>query len=274
MTIITLILIAVGMFIVERLWPANELPRVINWWPRVVLVNAIQIGMVLMAGLTWDRWFQGYSVFNVSQHFNFVAASVITYLVVTFVYYWWHRARHESKLFWLLCHQLHHSPNRIEIVASFYKHPVEITLNSILSSLIAYPLMGCSLEAAGLTTFITAIAEFLYHWNIKTPRSVGFLFQRPESHRIHHMHRHHTQNFADLPVWDMLFGTFRNANQPIPRCGFDREKEDRFEDILALRDLHDKAVMAKNPLHFLPTCIGCSKRWACNQEKILNAQDE
>ena len=34
------------------------------------------------------------------------------------------------------------------------------------------------------------------------------------------------------------------------------------------------AVMAKNPLHFLPTCIGCSKRWACNQEKISNAQDE
>ena len=70
MTIITLILIAVGMIVVERLWPANELPRVRNWWPRVVLVNAIQIGMVIIAGLTWDRWFQGYSVFNVRSAFQ------------------------------------------------------------------------------------------------------------------------------------------------------------------------------------------------------------
>ena len=270
MIIVTILFIALGMILVERLWPANELPRVRNWWMRVVVVNAIQLGIVIIAGQTWDRWFQGYSVFESSRHFGVVTSAFVTYVVLTFIYYWWHRVRHESRWFWLLCHQLHHSPGRIEIVTSFYKHPVEITLNSLLSSLIAYPLMGCSVEAAGLMTFLTAVAEFLYHWNIKTPQWVGYLFQRPESHRIHHMYQHHTQNFADLPVWDMFFGTFRNARKPIPRCGFDPEKEDRFEDILAFRDLHDKGVLAKAPLHFLPTCIGCSKRWACNQANVPN----
>lgn len=265
MMIEIILLIALGMLLVERLWPANDLPRVRNWWARVILVNAIQLGVVLIAGQTWDRWFQGYSVLELSRRFDVVTSAFITYIVLTFIYYWWHRIRHESTWFWLLCHQLHHSPRRIEIVTSFYKHPVEITLNSLLSSLIAYPLMGCSVEAAGLMTFLTAIAEFVYHWNIRTPRWLGYMFQRPESHRIHHMYRHHTQNFADLPVWDMLFGTFRNAKEAIPRCGFDPEKEDRFEDILAFRDLHDTAVLAKAPLHFLPTCIGCSKRWACKQ---------
>lgn len=253
------------MFIVEKLWPANELPKVTNWWGRVCLVNLIQLLIVIVAGLTWDRWFQGASLFNIREHFGMFPSACLNYLVVTFIYYWWHRIRHESQFFWLLCHQLHHSPNRIEILTSFYKHPVEITINSILSSAIAYPLMGCSVEAAGLTTFITAVAEYFYHWNIKTPYLFGFLFQRPESHRVHHLYKHHTQNFSDIPLWDMLFGTFRNPDQPIARCGFDQEKEDRFDDMLAFRDIHDPKVLASKPLHFLPTCIGCSKRWACNQ---------
>ena len=221
--------------------------------------------VVILAGFTWDNWFQGYSIFKLKLHFGTVLSAFITYLVVTFIYYWWHRIRHESQLFWLLCHQLHHSPNRIEILTSFYKHPVEITLNSLLSSAIAYPLMGCSIEAAALTTFITGIAEYFYHWNIRTPFYCGYLLQRPESHRIHHMYKHHTQNFADLPIWDMLFGTFRNPKHPIARCGFDQEKEDRFEDILLFRDIHNPKVITSSPLHFLPTCIGCSKRWSCRQ---------
>ena len=265
-----LLLIGAGMILVERLWPANELPRVHAWWPRVIIVNAVQLGIVVIAGLTWDRWFQGFSIFRLSSRFSDLTAALLTYLAVTFIYYWWHRVRHESKLFWLLCHQLHHSPGRIEIVTSFFKHPVEITVNSVISSLIAYPLMGCSMEAAAITTVFTGIAEFLYHWNIRTPHWVGRVFQRPESHRVHHMHRHHTQNFSDLPVWDMLFGTYRNPVNPIPRCGFDPEKEDRFEDILAFRDMHDQHAVAKAPLHFLPTCIGCSKRWACRESQNDN----
>lgn len=187
---------------------------------------------------------------------------VIAYLVSTFVYYWWHRWRHESKFFWRLCHQIHHSPRRIEILTSFYKHPVEITLNSIISSLIVYVLLGCSVEAAGVYTLFTAIAEFFYHWNIRTPHWLGNLIQRPESHRIH-QYRYHTKNFADLPLWDMLFGTFRNAKQSPAQCGFDDWREDRLNDMLAFRDIHAKGAKQREPLHLLPTCIGCSKRWAC-----------
>jgi sterol desaturase/sphingolipid hydroxylase (fatty acid hydroxylase superfamily) len=96
---------------------------------------------------------------------------------------------------------------------------------------------------------------------------VGYLVQRPESHRIHHRHRHHTQNFADLPVWDMLFGTFANAVTAPPRCGFDSWREDRFEDMLAFRNVNGRTADALAPLHFLPTCIGCSKRWACSDSR-------
>lgn len=263
MLLALLVAIAAGMIAVERLWPAGELPRVRAWGWRVALVNAVQLGVVLLAGVTWERWFQGASLLRLRDHFGDAGQGAIAYLVSTLVYYWWHRVRHESRLFWRLCHQLHHSPARIEILTSFYKHPVEIMLNSMLSAAIVYPLLGCSVGAGAIYTFLTAIAEYFYHWNVRTPRWLGALVQRPESHRVHHQYRHHTQNFADLPVWDWLFGTLHNPRAPVPACGYDDWREDRFEDMLAFRDVHAPDAENRPPLLFLPTCIGCGKRWAC-----------
>ncbi len=271
MILLLLIAIAVGLFIVERLWPANALPKVRAWWPRVVFVNAIQIGIIVLAGFTWDRWLQAWSLFHLRDHFGSVASALIAYFISTFVYYWWHRWRHESAFFWRLCHQLHHSPARIELVTSFYKHPVEITINSLISASIVYLLLGCSVQAGAYYTFLTAIAEYFYHWNIRTPHAVGFLVQRPESHRVHHQYRHHTQNFADLPVWDMLFGTFQNPATAPTRCGYEDWREDRFEDMLTFRDLHAPGAEERDPLHLLPTCIGCRKRWACAESRERGA---
>lgn len=262
-------LIAAGFILVERLWPARALPRVRAWWPRVLVINLLQLGLVILAGRTWDRWMQGRSLLTLSRDLGDLPAALITYVVSTFIYYWWHRVRHESALFWRMCHQLHHSPRRIEILTSFYKHPVEITLNAMLSAAIAYPLMGCSLEAGAWYTGLSAVAEFFYHWNVRTPFWIGYAIQRPESHRIHHQYRHHTQNFADLPLWDWLFGTLANARRAPAQCGYDRWREDRFEDLLAFRDVHAKPVTPLSPLHFLPTCIGCRKRWACHEANTI-----
>jgi sterol desaturase/sphingolipid hydroxylase (fatty acid hydroxylase superfamily) len=261
--ILLIALIAAGFIVVERLWPAQKLPQVHGWWARVALINVIQLLIVLLAGVTWDRWLTGFSLFRLRDHMGDLASGGIVYLVSTFIYYWWHRTRHESKLFWRLCHQLHHSTRRIEVIASFYKHPVEILINSILSSAIAYSLLGCTPLAAGYYLLFAAIAEFFYHCNIRTPHWLGYLFQRPESHRIHHQYRRHTGNFADLPIWDILFGTFKNPHTSPKRCGFDPWREERFEDILGFRDVHAAGTEETKPFQLLPTCIGCSKRWAC-----------
>lgn len=205
--------VAAGCILAERLWPAMELPRVNAWWGRVLLINAIQLGIVVLAGETWGRWMAHVSLFRISDHLSDFWAAAIAYFVSTFVYYWWHRLRHDSHFFWRVCHQLHHSARRLEIVTSFYKHPVEIFLNSLISTVLLYPLLGCNVHAAGFYTVLTAVAEYFYHWNITTPRWLGYFIQRPESHRIHHQHRHHTNNFADLPIWDLLFNTFKNPHR-------------------------------------------------------------
>src|SRR5215212_2451612 len=92
--------IAAGCIAVEKFWPAMKLPRVRAWWPRVVLVNAIQLGITVLAAVTWNRWFDHWSVFHLRDHLGPWSSAGAVYVFSTFVFYWWHRFRPESPFFW------------------------------------------------------------------------------------------------------------------------------------------------------------------------------
>jgi sterol desaturase/sphingolipid hydroxylase (fatty acid hydroxylase superfamily) len=217
---------------------------------RVVAANAAQFGVVVLAGLTWDRAFAARSLLDLGARLPPWQGAVLAYLVSTLVYYGWHRLRHESPFFWRFCHQLHHSPRRIEALTSFYKHPLEFVANSLLSAGIAYGLCGLSVEGAGLFTFLCAAAEFFYHLNVRTPRWVGWFVQRPEMHRIHHEAGRHAGNYGDLPLWDMIFGTYENPDRARAEavvCGFAPADEARVEEMLRGVDLHRPARDRSRP---------------------------
>lgn len=260
--LVLLILIAILMIIIEKFWPGQKLPEVKGWWLRIGLVNTVQMCLVILAGYTWDRWMNTVSLFSLSEGIGDIAAAAVVYVCSTLVYYFWHRIRHESQFFWRLCHQIHHSPQRIELLASFYKHPVEIFINSIISAVLVYGIFGCSITSATIYTGLTAVAEYFYHWNIRTPRWIGWIIQRPEAHRVHHKFNHHSENYADLPIWDWIFGTLKNPKKSPARCGYTPENEQRFAEMLIFQDVH------KQPSRKSPTCFGCKKRWACAASQV------
>ncbi|MFM2398337.1 MAG: hypothetical protein RL341_494 [Pseudomonadota bacterium] len=225
-------------FCLERAIPGWRLPHVRTWPLRVLLINAVQLAVVLVAGLTWERWLSSASVFKLSEHVPAWLGGLIAYFIATFVFYWWHRWRHEIDLLWRGFHQIHHSPQRLEVITSFYKHPGEMVVNSIIGSLLVYTFLGLSPEAGAIYTLCTALGEFFYHTNVKTPHWVGYVFQRPEMHRIHHQYGRHKNNYGDIVWWDMLFGTYENPREFTKTCGFDDEKEQRLADMLLYRDVH------------------------------------
>src|SRR5262245_14485216 len=102
-----IVVAAIGLtfIVLERLRPARRLPHVTGFLFRAVLLNATQIAAVAAAGLTWDRWLAGRSLFALREHVGPVIAGVLAYIVSTFVYYWWHRLRHEVPILWRLFHQ-------------------------------------------------------------------------------------------------------------------------------------------------------------------------
>lgn len=225
-------------FLLERIFTGWKLPKVHAWYSRVVMVNIAQLFVVVMAGFTWEQWLADKSLLHLSQHMNPWLGGFLAYFIATFVFYWWHRLRHESDFLWRHFHQIHHSPQRLEVITSFYKHPHEMIVNSILGSVIVYSILGLSMEAGAVYTLFTALGEFFYHTNVRTPRWIGYIFQRPEMHRIHHQYNYHRNNYGDFAIWDMLFGTFQNPKTWNGRCGFDTSKELNMKDMLLLKDVH------------------------------------
>jgi sterol desaturase/sphingolipid hydroxylase (fatty acid hydroxylase superfamily) len=112
--------------------------------------------------------------------------ALLGYFVLTFVYYWWHLWRHPSDFLWRWLHQVHHSAQRLEVLTAFYKHPLEILIDSVLSSVVVYLVLGLAPAAATGAMLLSGVGELFYHWNIGTPYWLGFVFQRPESHLVHH----------------------------------------------------------------------------------------
>ncbi len=224
MMILAVLAVALAMMAIERVFPAWRRALDGRWVLRAVLFNGLQAATALVGAITWDAWFSTLSI--VERGALTGAPGIVTgYLLVTFVYYWWHRARHEVPLFWRFLHRVHHSPSRLEILTTFYKHPAELILNGLLTSALLYFVLG--LEPAIVTgvVLLTGLAELFYHWNIRTPRWIGWFLQRPEMHRIHHQRAWHTCNFSDLPVWDALFGTLDNPRGDVEQCGFVEEEK-------------------------------------------------
>lgn len=231
--------IGITLMVLERIIPDQKLPHVKGWWTRVIIINILQLGVVILGAYTWDKWLQKVSLFNLSEHVSPVLGGLIAYFILTFIFYWWHRWRHEVNFLWLALHQVHHSPQRIETITSFYKHPLEIISNSIIIGSLNFLLLGLTVESAGYCLLFSAIGEYVYHMNIKTPHIMGYFFQRPEMHRIHHQRSKHYNNFSDLPLWDMLFGTFENPKTVDTPCGFKPEREKKLLDMLAFKNVND-----------------------------------
>jgi sterol desaturase/sphingolipid hydroxylase (fatty acid hydroxylase superfamily) len=224
-------------FVMERARPGRQLPQSKGWYARAILVTLIQLAITLLTARLWIRIFGAVSLFHLSDWNSPLLEGFAGWVVGTFVFYWWHRLRH-AKGWWLAFHQIHHSPSRIELLTSFYKHPIEILCDAILSAVILYPLMGCSLLGAFWYNFFAGTGEYFYHANVKTPRWLRFIIQTPELHSIHHQYDVHRYNFSDIPVWDRLFGTYRDTTEFAQRCGFPTGAESKLIPMLGFTDVY------------------------------------
>jgi sterol desaturase/sphingolipid hydroxylase (fatty acid hydroxylase superfamily) len=118
-------------------------------------------------------------------------------------------------------------------------HPFDAAVQTTVTA-IASTLLGVSGGAAALAGVIGFVVALYQHWNVRTPRWTGFLIQRPEAHMLHHERGVHARNFGDLPLWDMVFGTYDN---PVGlradfRVGFEPERGRQWMAMLLGRDVN------------------------------------
>ena len=107
-------------------------------------------------------------------------------------------------------------------------------------------------------TGFTAVAEFFYHWNVRTPRWLGPVFQRPESHRVHHKRGYHTNNFSRPPGIRHHVGTLRESPGDRRDVRLHRGSRGPVRRLAGVQRPTRSRDCLVSPLHFLPTCIGAA----------------
>lgn len=152
------------------------------------------------------------------------------------VAYRWHRLRH-TRWLWRLAHQMHHSAERVDVFGAAYFHPLDIALSNLVTGVLSTVVLGLGAEATALAGMFFVFCGTFQHTNIRTPLWLGYLIQRPESHSVHHARARHSHNYANLPIWDIAFGTFANPRRFEAEAGFYPGASRRLAEMLIGRDV-------------------------------------
>lgn len=228
-----------AMLAVEARWPARRFPPRRGWrWVGIaflLLIFAVGATVPLLLPLPWlaaHRLMDG-TVLGVA------GGTVVGWVVMSAFTYAYHRLSHAWSPLWRLSHQLHHSPQQVDIPGSLVFHPFEMVMQVVIQILVTTLVLGLDPLAAALTGVVAAFYGLFQHWNVRTPAWLGYLIQRPEAHCVHHRRGLHFYNFADFPPWDMLAGTWRNPAQFHGECGFESPADARMGAMLAFADANE-----------------------------------
>ncbi|AVR96789.1 sterol desaturase family protein [Pseudoduganella armeniaca] len=230
-------LVFIALFTREVIAPASRNHCDRRWLILASASGAATLVVTIVAGYLFSATIRHIALFDAGAMMPDAAVGLLSFLLTSFVFYWWHRLTHHSDLLWRVFHQLHHSARRVEALTAFYAHPLDSAAAICISAFASYVVLGASPAAAAIGLLITGVFDLFLHSDLRTPTWLGYLVQRPEMHTVHHAHGHHAQNYG-LPLWDLLFGTWTNPRERSARLGFDDDKSERIADMLLWRDVH------------------------------------
>lgn len=211
------------------------------WRLRALAVALVAIALSFVVPMVWARLLGSFTLLDLSP-LGTAGAAVVGVLVYELGHYWYHRAMHRNDGLWLTFHQMHHSPESLDAWGAYYLAPTDVVAFVSIQTLVFGPILGLPLGAAMIASAFLTFNAIFQHANIRTPRWLGYIIQRPESHGIHHERGVHAYNYSDLPLWDMVFGTFRNPETFEGKLGFWDGASSRIGDMLLARDVSKEPV--------------------------------
>ncbi len=233
---VSLVILALyaGLMFWESLNPGRQLPTIKYWKIRGIAVFFIYFYLASYLPLFWDKYLAPYQLLDLTG-IGTLGGIIAGVLLYEFGVYVWHRAMHKNDRLWKIFHQMHHSAERIDTYSAFYFSPLDMIGWTVLGSICFTLIIGLSPQAATATLLIINFLGMFQHTNIKTPNWLGYIVQRPESHTIHHAKGIHAYNYSDLPIFDIIFGTFKNPKNYEHETGFYDGASKRILDMLLFR---------------------------------------
>ena len=182
------------------------------------LATAAVFSTALTVSTTWAASTGGKKLFAKSGRDlgSGKAAVVAAIFGWDFIYYWNHRASHESRWLWAM-HVVHHSSEHYNLSTALRQSVAES-----LTVHVPYGLLSLAGVRPALIEQARAINLIYQFWiHTEAIRSIGWLenvLNTPSHHRVHHgsnrayLDRNHG---SILIVWDRLFGTFEPEGEQV-----------------------------------------------------------
>ncbi len=225
----------------ETLFPGRALLEMKGWKLRGLASFAVFFYLSSYLPILWDQYFLRFQLFDLGG-LGVAGGAILGLLLYEFGVFLWHLVMHKSDLLWKVFHQMHHSVERIDTYGAFYFSPMDMIGWTLLGSICLTLIIGIEPQAVTIILLATTFLSIFQHANIKTPSWLGYFIQRPESHTIHHAKEIHAYNYSDLPIFDILFGTFRNPEDYELETGFYTGASERVVDMLLFRDVTQPEV--------------------------------
>ena len=209
-----IVMVAVEQVGTGRDWPG------MRGWQRTGVQCFVMLGMInAVTSALASRWLPNAHLFD-GARLGVAGGTLLGYAALSFGNALMHRAYHRCDWLWRHVHQAHHAPVRLDVAGVMYQTPWEGLGDALLFVVVTVFLLGLDPLASMLCAYIGAFYGMFQHFNIRTPCWLGWFIQRPEAHCLHHERGVHAWNYSDLPVWDMLWGTFRNPADFEGELGF------------------------------------------------------
>jgi len=230
-----------GLMLWEALAPARKLPTVRGWRVKGIAAFAVFFFVSSYLPLWWGEVLIGIQLFDLTGlgKWGGALAGMLVYEAGAWFY---HHGMHASTWLWRSMHQMHHSAERLDVAGAFWLSPLDMIGWTTLASFALTVVIGVTPEAAVLVLYATTFLGVFQHSNIRTPQWLGYVIQRPESHSAHHERGVHARNYSDLPLFDILLGTFHNPKDFVRETGFYDGASSRVGEMLLWRDVsHPRA---------------------------------
>jgi sterol desaturase/sphingolipid hydroxylase (fatty acid hydroxylase superfamily) len=234
---LAVIAIYAALLLWEMLAPGRVLPFVRGWKMRGLSAFALYFCLSSYLPLLWGEYLEQIRLFDLSG-LGATGGAILGLLLLEFATYLWHRTMHRLRLLWRVFHQMHHSAERLDAYGAFYFSPFDMLGFIFLGSICLVLVLGVTPQAATIVLLATTFMRVFQHANIRTPHWLGYVIQRPESHTVHHGRGIHAYNYANLPVFDIVFDTFRNPVTYENRTGFYPGASSRVADMLLFKDIN------------------------------------
>ncbi|MCB1679010.1 MAG: sterol desaturase family protein [Halioglobus sp.] len=236
-----------------------------RWLNNLALVafNSVALRLLFPATAVATAAFahaQGWGLINYFET-PYVVGLLLAMVALDGVIYLQHVMFHSVPVLWRI-HRVHHADLDYDVTTGLRFHPIEIVL-SLMVKCAAILLLGPPVTAVVLFEILLNATSLFNHGNVslpgKTDRVLRWLVVTPDMHRVHHSVEDDeaNSNFGfNLPWWDRLFGTYREA----PRGG-------HVKMVIGIRGCRDTDQTVPLPALLLQPFRGDTRGYAINRQE-------